>query len=92
MLKSDAGNVIRQTASIQSFTHPCTYILAAGLIQEKRLSGTVTPEAKKEKKKYRTFGVKHVEYHLSDDQSVWRFFMLWSRSNFSNVDPDNNYI
>lgn len=77
MLKSDAGNVIRQTASIKSFTHPCTYILAAGLIQEKGLSGTVTPEANK-KKKYRTFGVKHVEYHLSDDQSIWRFFMLWS--------------
>lgn len=68
MLQSDAGNVIRQTASIQSFTHPCTYILAAGLIQEKRLSGTATPEAKKKKKRYRTFGFKHVEYHLSDDQ------------------------
>lgn len=90
MLQSDAGNVIRQTASIQSFTHPCTYILAAGLIQEKRLSGTVTPEAKKRKRNIEHLALNMLNITYQTINKFGGFLCYGLCSNFGNADPDNN--
>lgn len=89
MLKSDFGNVIRQTASIQSFTHPYTYILAAGPIQEKRVSDTVTAEAKKRKKKRNIEPMALNMLNITESINLAGYGRC---SNFSNTDPDNNYI